>query len=127
MQIDHHRQIEPALCRPDIGNITRPFLVWLVGMEVPIQPVGYNVEAMMAIGCCFVFLGSDHIDTIIPHQSPHAPMPNAQAGLFQLLRHPRAAITAQAEMVLFSDMGQQHHVVTLTLTDRTATPSPEAT
>lgn len=55
MQIDHHRQIEPALRRPDIGNITRPFLVWLVGMEVPILPVGYNVEAMIAMVVALYF------------------------------------------------------------------------
>lgn len=125
MQINHHRQIKPAFSCPDISDIAHPLLVWLVGMEVPVQPIWSNVEAMVAVSCCFAFMGSDHVNAIIPHQSPYAPMPNAQADLLQLLRHMWASVAPQTEMMLFANMGQQDHILALALADRAITPSPE--
>ena len=37
MQIQDHSQIQPALARPDISNVTSPFLVWLIRREVTIK------------------------------------------------------------------------------------------
>ena len=40
VQIKDHCQIEPTLCRPDIGDIARPFAVGRVRQEIPIMHVG---------------------------------------------------------------------------------------
>ena len=37
IQIQDHGKIQPALARPDIADVTDPFLVWLIRREVPIQ------------------------------------------------------------------------------------------
>jgi len=37
MQIQDHGQVQPALARPDIADVTGPFLVWLIRREGPIQ------------------------------------------------------------------------------------------
>ena len=50
MQVQDHRQIEPALAGPDVADIARPFLVLLIGMEVAVQQVRGNVELVAAIG-----------------------------------------------------------------------------
>jgi hypothetical protein len=49
MQIQDHGKIEPAFAGPDIGNVTSPFLVWSICVEVTIQQVGRDVELMIAI------------------------------------------------------------------------------
>jgi hypothetical protein len=39
IQIDDHRKIEPTLCRPEIADVTGPFLVWPRGLKISIQKV----------------------------------------------------------------------------------------
>jgi hypothetical protein len=126
MQINHHRQVQPALSGPDVGDVTGPFLVRSIGMEVPVQPVGRNVEVVIAVSGRFVFAGSDDAKAVHTHQTAHTPMPNRQANLLQFLSHSWSAVTAKAQVMLFADMGQQNHVVTLTFADWTVPPSPEA-
>jgi hypothetical protein len=96
-------------------------------MEVTVQPVWRNVEVMIAVSGCFIFAGSDDAKAVQTHQTTHATVTNPQTYFLQLLSHSWPAVTAKAQVMLFVDMGQQHHVVTLTLADRTDPPSPEAT
>lgn len=49
MQIQDHSKIQPAFTRPDICDVTSPFLVWAVGCKVSIQQVGCNVEFVIAV------------------------------------------------------------------------------
>ena len=126
VKVKHHCQVQPALSCPDIGDVGRPLLIWLISMEVPVKPVGRNVEVMIAVSGRFVFTGSDDAKAVQTHQTTHATLTNPQTYFFQLLSHARAAIAAKAQVMLFTDMGQQHHVVTLTFADRSLTPSPEA-
>jgi hypothetical protein len=60
MQIEDHDKIQPAFARPDIGDVTCPFLVWLICNEVSVQQFGRNVELMVAVRRHLVFAGSDH-------------------------------------------------------------------
>ena len=39
-----YSQIQPALARPDLGNVTHRFLVWLIRRKIMIQQVWHNVE-----------------------------------------------------------------------------------
>ena len=41
-------QIQPALARPDLGNVTHRFLVWLIRRKIMIQQVWRNVELVIA-------------------------------------------------------------------------------
>ena len=69
---------------------------------------------MIAVGCCLVFSGSDNLYPIVPHQAPHAAVPYVQPQFLQFLGHPGPAVALQAKAVLFSDMSQNHHIITLT-------------
>ena len=43
-----YSQIQPALARPDLGNVTHRFLVWLIRRKIMIQQVWRNVELVIA-------------------------------------------------------------------------------
>jgi hypothetical protein len=126
MQIHHHGQIEPALSRPDIADVASPFLVRKMGREVAVQHVRRNVEPVMTISRGLVFVGSHHVNAIVAHQATDTTVTNGQPRFLQLLSHPWPAITAKAQMMLFTDMGQQHHIIALPQAYRTPSPSPEA-
>jgi hypothetical protein len=113
MQIHHHGQIEPALSRPDIADVASPFLVGKMGREVAVQHVRRNVEPVMTISRGLVFVGSHHVNAIVAHQATDTTVTNGQPRFLQLLSHPWPAITAKAQMMLFTDMGQQHHIIAL--------------
>jgi hypothetical protein len=49
MQIQDHRQIQPALSGPDVADIASPFLVRLGRTEIPIQQVWRDVECVIAV------------------------------------------------------------------------------
>lgn len=43
VQVHHRCRIQPALSRPDIGEVSHPLLVWTTGLEVALQMVGRDV------------------------------------------------------------------------------------
>jgi hypothetical protein len=70
MQVQDDDQIDPALPRPDIGEVTgllpshglhanheRVFLVWLARSEILLQEIRREVECVVAVGRCFEFMG----------------------------------------------------------------------
>ncbi len=59
MQVQDDSQIQPPLTRPNVADIACPFLVWLVGNEVPIQQGRRIVELVVAVRRHLVFAGSD--------------------------------------------------------------------
>ena len=77
--------------------------------------VGRDVERVIAIGSSLVFAGSDDLDPVLAHQPPNPAVSNVQPQFLQFLGHPGPPVTLQAKAVLFSDMGQKHHVFSLTL------------
>ena len=54
-EIDHHRQIEPALLGRDVGNVSRPYLIWLSLFEVSVKQVVENRQSMVAVSRGLVF------------------------------------------------------------------------
>ena len=56
MQIEDDRQVEPAFSGPHIADVTGPLLVRLICMEIPVQQVWRDVEAVIAVGRHLVFL-----------------------------------------------------------------------
>ena len=49
MQVEDDGQIDPALPRPDPGDVTSPFLVGLARRKVLIQEVRRDVEPVVAV------------------------------------------------------------------------------
>jgi hypothetical protein len=55
-------------------------------------------------------------------ETTYAAVPDVQSQLLQLFGHARSTIALQAQAVLFTDMGQDHHIIVLTLAHRTPPP-----
>ena len=49
MQVQDHSQIKPSFSGPHIADVARPFLVLVVGAEVPVQQVWRDVEGVVAV------------------------------------------------------------------------------
>ena len=49
MQVQDHGQVQPTFTRPDIGKVTCPFLVWLIGGEVAVQQVRRDIELVITV------------------------------------------------------------------------------
>ena len=49
MQLQYYSEIQPAFARPNISDVTSPFLVWVIRREVTIQQVWRNVELVIAV------------------------------------------------------------------------------
>lgn len=97
MQVQYYSEIKPTLTRPDIRDVTSPFLVWLIRREVTIQQVWRNVELVIAVCRDLVFAGSNHRYAVLAHQTSHATMTYIKANLFEFLSHAWPAIAAKAE------------------------------
>ena len=50
VQVQDHRQIEPAFSRGDISDIGRPFLVRAISREILVQVVGGDWQLVVTIG-----------------------------------------------------------------------------
>jgi len=118
MEVENDGKVEPALRRPDIGDVACPFTVGRIGGKIAIQPVRRNTQSMVAIRGNLVFARADWLDPVDLHQAPDPALANIEPHLFQLHRHPWTTIAAEAEAVLLPDMRQHFHVRPLPLTDR---------
>jgi hypothetical protein len=108
--------------------------------EILIQQIGGDVKGMIAVGRSLEFLPLSHMHTCAAGQwyltifmslsrircpageckafcregAPHTPVAYIQPQFLQLFSHPRAAVALQAKTMLFTNMGQYHHIITLT-------------
>jgi len=92
------------------ADVTRPFWVWQLCVEVLVQQIGRDVEGVIALGGHLVFLCSFDADNILTHQTTDATMANVQTELFQFLCNSRPTLAAQAETWLFPDVRQNEQV-----------------
>src|ERR1700712_381050 len=65
-------------------------------------------------------------EPVLPHQTGRSASSDGQAAVLQLPRHPRAAVRAVRQREGRPDMRQQHHVLMLAATSRTAFPGKVA-
>jgi hypothetical protein len=49
VQVQDHRQIEPAFPGPDIADVSCPFLIGLIGSEIALQQVRCDVEGVITV------------------------------------------------------------------------------
>jgi hypothetical protein len=133
MQIQDHGKIQPTFTRPDLADVTGPFLVRLISCEVPAQQVRCDVELMITVRRDLVFAGSHYRYTVLTHplpgsclpanderETPNTSMANVRTDLFQLFGHPWPAIAAQAETGLLFDVRQRHQIRSLSAAGRVA-------
>src|SRR6056297_3390124 len=119
MQIEDDRQIQPALLGPDIADVTRPFPVRAGCREVPVQQVRCDVEAVVAVRGRLELPVPSNRNAVVTHQASDAAVADWQAQLFQLLGHAWPAIAAERQGKLFTNVREQHHVLSLALAQRT--------
>ena len=67
LQIEDNGEVEPSLSGPHLADVTRPFPVQLICLEVPVQQVWRDVEGVVAVGRYFVFLRSFKSYAILAH------------------------------------------------------------
>ena len=49
VQVQDHRQIEPALPGPDVADVSCPFLIGLIGSEIALKQVWGDIERVIAV------------------------------------------------------------------------------
>ena len=59
IQVQQHRHIQPALCRPHIGDIPDPHLIGLLHIKLPGQQIRRHPIAMPTVGRHRVTLAAD--------------------------------------------------------------------
>ena len=69
MQIQDHCEIHPSLARPNLSDVTSPFLVRVLSHKVAIRQVWRDVELVVAICRHFVFMRADDRYAILMHQT----------------------------------------------------------
>ena len=106
VQVQDHRQIEPALPGPDVADVTRPFLIGLISSEIALQQVRRDVERVVAVCLGFEFTCSFNDNPILTHQPTNTLVPHFDPNFLQFFGHARAAITAKAQARLLLDVGQ---------------------
>ena len=127
IQIQNHSQIQPALLGPDKADINNPFLIGRCSRKVAVQQVRCNIELVIAVRGDLVFAGSDNGDSVLTHQPANTAVADIKAQLLQFLRHSWPPIAAQGQAVLFSDVRQQNHILTLAPADRARPESAKTT
>jgi hypothetical protein len=68
VQIQDHRQIEPALAGPDIADVARPFLIGPVRSEVAPKQVRGDVEGVIAVRRRFELACPFNDNPVLSHQ-----------------------------------------------------------
>ena len=125
MQIEDHRQIQPAFARPDIADVASPCLVRLICFEVAIQQVRGDVERMIAVCGRLELARSFNGDRLFAHQTPNPAWPHIDADLLQLFGHAGPAVATQAQTRLFLDVRQNDHIHALPAVGWTAAERPQ--
>src|SRR3546814_10427891 len=59
MQVENDGKVEPALRRPDIGDVARPLTVGGGCGKIAVQPVCRDTQAMVAVRCNLVLARAD--------------------------------------------------------------------
>ena len=126
MQIKNDGQIQPTFLRPDVADVARLFLIGCIRMEVPIQQVRGDIEAVAAVRGRLELLVSFYRNSVQSHQSANATMPDIKPQLLQLFDHAGPAVAALRQAELFANVGEQHHVGALPPTGKAGPPGAVA-
>ncbi len=92
MQFDEDRKIEPALSRPDVGDVAHPSLIRAAGMKGSGKDVWRNLELMIRVRCGLKTAPCAGHEAAASHGTGHARAAAAQAALVQFPLHAPAAV-----------------------------------
>ena len=125
-EVQHDGEVEPALCRPDVGDVCPPLPVRAICCEVLRHQIGRYGPGMFAVRRALEapFLPRDQL--VLAHQSCRAVASDLMALVDEIAVHARAAIGAVRQCEGRADMGQIDHVLLLAATGRPFLPGEEA-
>lgn len=92
----------------------------------PSRQFAATPKAMMAVRRDLMLACANRPHPVDPNEAANAALANGEASLLQLHCHPRAIISAKAQIILLPNMRQYHHVRPLPTTDRARPPGPIA-
>ena len=72
IQIEENRQIQPALSRPYVGDITNPGLVGVSGLEIALQPIGSHRKGVVRVRRLAKSTPDDRAQSQCAHPSSHS-------------------------------------------------------
>ena len=112
-QVEDHRQIQPALPRPEVGDVGDPAFVRALRVEVAPEHVRRHGQPMGAVGGVpEPLLGHAH-EAQFPQQAGDPFLAHREAFLLELLVDPRAPVGASAGRMDGSDAHRQPGVLAL--------------
>ena len=82
MRAEDYGEVQPSLTCPDMAEVTCPFLVRRISVEVPIRQVWRDVELVIAVGRDLMLTCSHDRDAVLTHQPANTAVPDVQADLF---------------------------------------------
>ena len=122
VEVEHDRKVEPALRRPDVGDVGAPFPILLLSFEVLSEQVGRDWPGVFAVcGPLEPPFLTGH-EAILPHQPGRSMAPDPVAVVDEIPMHPRATIGAIRQGEGRADMCKVDHVLPLTLAGRAVAP-----
>ena len=139
-EVEHDGEVEPALRRPDVGDIGPPLLVRAVRREVLRHEIGRlrgsesdpgdrfpeRRPGMFTVGRAFEAPLLPRDQPVLAHQPRRAMPHDLMALVDELAVHARAAIGAVRQGEGGADMREIDHVLLLAATGRTVLPREEA-
>lgn len=126
-QIEDHRQVEPALPGPDIGDVCYPGLVRTVGGELSVEDVrGYRL-VMLGIGGSPELAPRGALQAHLAHQTSYPLAAEAQTLGPQLGVDARAAVGPTASLVNRSDRHLQQPIIAPSPARRAVAPGVKTT
>lgn len=120
MKIEDDSQIELAFTDRHTSDVTYPFPIGRICMNVLARQVWRDVEAMIAVRRRLELLVPLHRDTALTHPPTDTAMPNLQVQLFQFFGHAWPTIAAKRSGEFFSDVRQDNQILLSALSQGTA-------
>jgi len=107
VQVQHHRQVQPAAARADVGDVTHPGLIREVRIEAPCQQVVRDRQHMTAIGGVNELTPPQGSQPVLAHQTLYAVTPDVQL----LSTQHRTKATAVIDLAAGGELGFQFTAV----------------
>lgn len=118
--VEHYREVEPALRRPDVDDVGAPFPVRLVGLKALGEQGGCDGPSVFAVrGPLEQTLLSRH-EAILPYQRGRAEPTNPMAVAHEIAVHQRVFVGAVRKSGGRKDMPKVVHNLPPTLAGRSA-------
>lgn len=124
-EVEHDGEVEPALCRPDVGDVCTPFHVRAIRREVLRHEVRRDGPGMFAVRRALQAPLLPRDQLVLAHQPCHGMPPDLMALIDEVKVHARATIGAVRQREGGADMRQIDHVLLLAAVALTVLPGEE--